>query len=163
LTCTSCATASSAPTAGTGIPTRPPEEFREPACLARKPNFKPVEIHATPRTPTPGNLPETPKDGEVPGRILRAVRQPYPEALVEADIQGTVVLAVEVTAEGQVRCARVAQSSGYAQLDALAVTAVSQFKFDAASVDGVPVDSIFKYTYRFELTDGRAPPIVPPS
>jgi protein TonB len=63
----------------------------------------------------------------------------YPEELLRQRIGGTVVLRVSVQADGTVGRVRVERSSGVAQLDAAAVTAVQRWRFEPARRWGVPV------------------------
>jgi protein TonB len=86
-------------------------------------------------------------------RVVRDFKAPYPKELADQGIEGAVQLLVEVTKDGKVNGARVAKSSGNKTLDTLALDAVKKFVFAAAEVNGEKVDSLLRYTYRFELVD----------
>jgi protein TonB len=86
-------------------------------------------------------------------RVLRDVKAPYPKELADDGIEGAVQLLVEVTKAGMVNGVRLAKSSGNKTLDSLAIEAVKKFAFAPAEVDGEKVDSVLRYTYRFELFD----------
>ena len=85
--------------------------------------------------------------------VLRDVRAAYPKHIADQGLEGAVVLHVDVARDGRTRAARIAKSSGSAELDALALAAVRQFTWRAAEADGAAVDSVVRYTYRFELVD----------
>ncbi len=86
-------------------------------------------------------------------RVVKDYKGPYPRDLSEQGVEGAVVALVEVTKDGGIRNVRLAKSSGNGTLDRLALDYIKRFRFDAAQVDGKPVDSILRYTYRFELYD----------
>ena len=85
-------------------------------------------------------------------RVKKEVIAKYPPQAEEAEIEGTVILKIEVTREGKVRGAKVIRGLGFG-LDEAALTAIKRFKFEPALVDDVPVDSKFVYKYKFELVD----------
>ncbi len=69
----------------------------------------------------------------------------------ELDQQGIVTLSVTVAADGTAASVAVAQSSGSADLDHVAMSAVRAWHFQPALKDGVPVASVLTYKFRFEL------------
>ena len=92
----------------------------------------------------------------MPVRIKRDFKY-FPRFLVEADISGRVVLNVEVTAAGRVRCIRIVKGSGHPTLDDTAVANMARFQFLPAEIDGHPVDAILRHTYSFIFYDDPAP------
>ena len=85
-------------------------------------------------------------------RVKKEFMAPYPPQAEEAEIEGTVVLRIQVTRKGKVRNAKVIRKLGFG-LDEAALAAIKKFKFDPAIVDDEPVDSIIVYQYKFELVD----------
>ena len=85
-------------------------------------------------------------------RVKKEFMAPYPPQAEEAEIEGTVVLRIQVTRKGKVRNAKVIRKLGFG-LDEAALAAIKKFKFDPAIVDDEPVDSIIVYKYKFELVD----------
>lgn len=77
----------------------------------------------------------------------------YPENARRRGQQGHVVLHVDVSADGVPSAVTVAESSGYASLDAAALTAVQQWRFVPATRGGVPVPAVAEVPVRFRLTD----------
>jgi periplasmic protein TonB len=77
----------------------------------------------------------------------------YPEIARRRGQQGRVVLQVSVSAEGMPVAVTVAESSGYASLDAAALTAVQRWRFAPATRGGAPVPAVAEQTVRFRLTD----------
>ncbi len=69
----------------------------------------------------------------------------------ETDQQGVVTLNVPVAADGTPGPVSVARSSGYADLDNVARSAVQSWHFQPALKNGVPVASVLTYKFRFEL------------
>lgn len=76
---------------------------------------------------------------------------PYPEAARRAGVTGTVLLLVQVRADGSVRGVSVRTSSGTTSLDRSALTAVRRWRFEPAREDGVAVDSEVEVPIRFAL------------
>jgi protein TonB len=77
----------------------------------------------------------------------------YPEIARRRGQQGRVVLRVDVSAEGMPVTVTVAESSGYASLDAAALTAVQRWRFVPATRGGAPVPAVADVPVRFRLTD----------
>jgi protein TonB len=77
----------------------------------------------------------------------------YPEMARRRGQQGRVVLHVNVSAEGMPVTVAVVATSGYASLDAAAMTAVQQWRFVPATRGGTPVPAVAEVPVRFRLTD----------
>jgi TonB family protein len=75
----------------------------------------------------------------------------YPERARALDQQGTVLLLVEVSAEGRVKDLTIKQSSGFSLLDQAAVRAVRNWVFEPASMGGIHVDAKVEVPVRFKL------------
>jgi protein TonB len=84
-------------------------------------------------------------------KVLNDYKGAYPKELAEQGVEGAVVLLVEVSATGAVGSVRIAKSCGNGTLDRLAQEYMKRFRFAAAEVNGAAVDSVLRYTYRFEL------------
>lgn len=85
-----------------------------------------------------------------PPRLLRRYRPPYPRDLREQEIAGAVELRLEVLSSG--RTGRVVLVSGvHPALDKLAMAAVKRFVWAPGEVDGEPVTTWIRHTFRFEL------------
>jgi protein TonB len=84
--------------------------------------------------------------------VPRAVFNPlpvYPTAAQRAGLSGTVVLHIDVGAEGNVSAVRLAASSGHAVLDAAALQAARRWRFRPAQRDGRPVAMTVRYEIEF--------------
>jgi len=90
-------------------------------------------------------------DRKIP-TLVRRVDPVYPVAAQVEGVQGAVKLLVTVTKEGKVGPVRVARSSGDARLDAAAVNAVKQWRYQPAVQDGIPreVDTYATVTFSLE-------------
>ena len=86
-------------------------------------------------------------------RVVQDYKGPYPRDLAEQGVEGAVVVLLEISKTGALRSSRLAKGCGNATLDKLAVEYMKRFKFSPAEVEGEKVDSILRYTYRFELYD----------
>jgi protein TonB len=80
---------------------------------------------------------------------LKLPKPEYPLALQRAGEQGTVVLRVEVKADGRVGAIEVIGNPGYPRLVQAAIKAARKARFRPATLDGKPVDSFAKVPYRF--------------
>ena len=83
-----------------------------------------------------------------PPAILKQVDAPFPPEALDAGVGGTVVMEVDIGADGKVLDARVVQSAGPA-FDGSALSAVKQFEFSPAEVDGQPAAVRIQYAYEF--------------
>jgi protein TonB len=77
----------------------------------------------------------------------------YPEIARRRGQQGRVVLQVRVSTEGMPDAVTVAESSGYASLDAAALAAVQRWRFAPATRGGTPVPAVAEVPVRFRLAD----------
>lgn len=76
----------------------------------------------------------------------------YPRRALEAGIEGTVLVRVTISAEGNIMAVLVHQSSGNASLDAAALKAVRSWAFMPAQRDGKAIASIVQLPVRFNLS-----------
>ena len=110
-----------------------------------------------------GGLPEAPPAPKPPpvrvgGRIkeptkLKAVAPVYPDAAVNARIEGVVILECLISPLGRVSEVKVLR--GVPLLEEAAVDAVRQWVYTPTLMDGVPVPVLMTVTVRFDLRDAR--------
>jgi protein TonB len=75
------------------------------------------------------------------------------EAVEDLGVEGTVVLAVQIRADGTVRKVKVTKGMGYG-CDKVAQQALRKAKFKPAiATDGKPADYELRYEYEFQLDD----------
>lgn len=89
--------------------------------------------------------------GEAQNLILRRVAPIYPLLARQAQIQGTVILNIIVTKEGDVR--KLQLVSGHPMLAPAAIEAVKQWKYRPFEHDGQPVDFQTTVQVNFKLAD----------
>ena len=90
-------------------------------------------------------------ENETPPRVVHRVAPDYPESFRQARIQGTVHMTGVVPAEGgAIRDLRVLRSDD-SRLEPYALAAVSQWRFEPATKDGVPVEAEFTTHIAFTL------------
>lgn len=100
-----------------------------------------------------------------PPALLRQVDAPYPPEAAAQQLEGTVVMFIDISETGAVTNVEVTQPAGHG-FDEAAVEAVKQFQFEPAEVDNVPAPVRIQYAYQFvfrpapppEATDGGALP-----
>ncbi len=114
-----------------------------PQLVEEKPMPTPVPEAAAPTPPEP-TAPAAPgvtlAPGDVPVPIPGQTPAPeYPPAAMRSGDQGTVLVRVEVGADGVPTSVEVAQRSGSRDLDRAAVNAVRQWRFQPAQRDGQAV------------------------
>ncbi len=90
-------------------------------------------------------------DAQVEATFVNNAPPRYPEQARRNGWQGTVLLELTVAETGEVTDVRVVQSSGYAVLDAAAVTAIRQWKGQPARRNGQPVATRERLPVRFRL------------
>jgi TonB family protein len=82
--------------------------------------------------------------------IIKYVEAPYPQAALEAGIEGTVTLLIELDEEGEVLGVEVPEPVGNG-FDEAAVDAVLSMTFAPAQTEAGPVPVIFEFAYTFVL------------
>ncbi len=83
-----------------------------------------------------------------PPSIAKQVEAVFPPQMLDAGTGGTVVMEIDLGADGKVMDARVIESAG-AEFDFAALEAVRQFEFTPAEVDGKPASVRIQYSYEF--------------
>ncbi len=86
--------------------------------------------------------------------LKRQVEAQYPPEALAQQLEGTVVMLIDISEAGTVTDVQVTQSAGPG-FDEAAVAAVRQFEFEPAEVDNVPAPVRIEYAYQFVW---RAPP-----
>jgi TonB family protein len=117
--------------------------------------------HSTPQPPSGGLVvtqngkiiyrmpPSVQADATPSSRLIHRVEPEYPEEAKTRNIQGAVVLNIQVLGDGSVGKIDVLQ--GDATLAEAAVRAVRQWKYQPYLVDGRPVESQTRITFNFAL------------
>jgi TonB family protein len=86
--------------------------------------------------------------------LKRQVEAQYPAAALAQQLEGTVVMLIDISETGAVTDIQVTQPAGHG-FDEAAVAAVRQFEFEPAEVDNTPAPVRIEYAYQFVW---RAPP-----
>ncbi len=86
-----------------------------------------------------------------PPKLIKQVAPVYPEEARKAGIEGVVILEAKADEQGHVIDARILRS--VAPLDAAAIEAVKQWKYEPLVLDGRPRKVVFTVTVRFGLKD----------
>jgi len=146
-------------------PTPAPEPRPSVQPVPAKPRAHPTPAvapahHAGATTATPGAAATgstSSTGGGVKGGATSAPRyrsNPQPEYPVEAKRerqQGTVVLSVEVSAEGRPTSVTLSRSSGFPLLDQSAIAGVRRWTFEPGRAGGLPIASHVEVPVRFRL------------
>lgn len=82
---------------------------------------------------------------------LRNPPPPYPEECRCRGQQGTVVVKVLVSPRGTAESVVLSRSSGFGPLDRAAIEAVRRWRFRAATMGGIPIESYVMVPIRFVL------------
>lgn len=148
---------------------KPIETPKPRQIVATTPVVAPTEFIAPPPPPEPAPLIVAPPPPAAPAPALPvgpvklaselAVTCPartaprYPPASRRLSEEGTVVLRVELDEQGKVCAARVANSSGFARLDAAALDAVRTWQCEPALRAGQPVRAVALQPFKFTLQE----------
>lgn len=120
----------------------------------------PPVIDVATNQPSPINLQAMPTDSAPPAQPDTGATgvsnthstPPYPALARMAAHQGTVLLAIVVSSEGNVASANVVQSSGFPELDQAAVSwVIAHWKYKPALQNGQPVPSQTQAAVKFDL------------
>ncbi len=123
------------------------------AAFAQQPPPFPVEREAPPE-PADAGLPRAVLTR--PPALLKQVEAAFPAEALDAGAGGTVLLEVDIGADGKVTDARISQSAGPA-FDEAALAAARQLEFSPAEVDGKPAPVRIAYSYEFYFRPEVAP------
>ncbi|MHA7627870.1 TonB-dependent receptor domain-containing protein [Corallococcus sp. M7] len=88
-----------------------------------------------------------------PPALLRQVEAAYPPEAAAQQLEGTVVMFIDISETGAVTNVEITQPAGHG-FDEAATEAVKQFQFEPAEVDNVPAPVRIQYAYQFVF---RAP------
>ncbi|WP_163989964.1 TonB-dependent receptor [Pyxidicoccus caerfyrddinensis] len=91
-----------------------------------------------------------------PPALLRQVEAPYPPDAAAQQLEGTVVMFIDISETGAVTNVEVTQPAGHG-FDEAAVEAVKQFQFEPAEVDNVPAPVRIQYAYQFVFRPAPPP------
>jgi len=131
-------------------PASPSEPTPAPASAPEDPAAGPSgEEGGVEEPPAPEDLPIISGPSIVPESYVEAA---YPDAEREAGVEATVVLSIELSAEGEIDMVEVTESSGPAFEDAL-MDVLFEWQWSAAQTEAGPVPVTFPFTYTFELGD----------
>jgi protein TonB len=143
------------------VPTPPRPKLAQPT-QPTLPTITPPVIDiatndAPPITATPTRPNTTPvADSGASGIINTHTTPPYPTLARAASHQGTVLLQMTVSPQGDVVSANVVQSSGYPELDQAAVSwVVAHWKYRPAVLNGVTVTSQTQAAVKFDLKQAK--------
>ena len=90
-----------------------------------------------------------------PPALKRQVEAAYPPDAAAQQLEGTVVMLIDISETGAVTDVQVTQPAGHG-FDEAAVAAVQQFQFEPAEVDNVPAPVRIQYAYQFVWRAGAA-------
>ncbi|MHC4471440.1 MAG: energy transducer TonB [Planctomycetota bacterium] len=110
---------------------------------------------ATRPAPPPEELRPMPEPKRTKPVAEKRVSPDYPRRAVERELEGKVLLLVEVLPDGSVGEIEVKESSGHDILDRAAAKAVREWHFRPAYVQGRPVRSLVEVPFSFELKTPR--------
>ncbi len=82
--------------------------------------------------------------------FIKQVKADYPEAAKHANIEGVVILQVDIDATGAVKKVELIQGLGYG-CDESAIVAIQQSTFSPALAGGEAVPVRFRIPYRFKF------------
>ncbi len=89
-------------------------------------------------------------EGEIkPPKQIKMAAPVYPEEARKTGIEGVVILAARIDANGRVKKIKIIRS--IPQLDQAAIDAVKQWEYEPLVVRGKPVEAVFTVTVRFQL------------
>ena len=87
----------------------------------------------------------------LPPKVIYKVMPVYPLSALEKGLEGTIILSVYIGGSGRLEKIENKVSSGSGELDASAVNAVSQWRFDPASRGSQVIDCWFEIPVTFKL------------
>jgi TonB family protein len=92
-----------------------------------------------------------------PPVLKRQVEAAYPPEAAAQQLEGTVMMLIDISETGAVTNVEVTEPAGHG-FDEAAVEAVKQFEFEPAEVDNVPAPVRIQYAYQFVFRPAPPPP-----
>lgn len=139
------------------VPTVPPAESASafaPASIPADSVDKPA-ISAADQLPGGGGRAAGPASaagaGDAPAAYLSSTPLIYPEQARRRGWEGTVLLRVQLDANGIVQGVTILQSSGYSVLDQAAASQISRWRFKPSLHNGTPQPSTLRVPVKFRL------------
>lgn len=136
----------SAPIAEEKVVPTVPKELPQPVVEEKKENPSEQEIKATPSVQMEGAQYKEVDYASNPPPV-------YPRLAVQKNIQGRVLIKVEISARGEPIAVEVGQSSGHTILDEAAVEAVWKWKFSPARLGRLAIPSQVKIPIQFKIIE----------
>ncbi|MBI5699230.1 energy transducer TonB [Candidatus Saganbacteria bacterium] len=127
------------------IATRPKTAILAPTFV-----YEEVVVHKTAALPVPIRPVSVPLP-VIPPQVVSSVLPEYPSAVLQAGIEGLVMVQAYVGLNGTVEKAEAKTSSGNTELDQSAARAVAQWRFTPASQGGTALASWFEVPVRFSI------------
>ena len=127
---------------------QPPPTVEESITQPEKPPLPVTESVAQPLRPVPP-VPVNPPSFDA--AYLNNPKPEYPRAAKKLGLQGTVLLRVQVSAEGQVEKINILTSSGVASLDEVAINTVQRWTFVPARQGDRTIPGTVNVPIRFTL------------
>ncbi|MEW6207105.1 MAG: TonB family protein, partial [Acidobacteriota bacterium] len=125
------------------------EQPAEKPAATEQPKETEVKTEPPPEPKPEEKPPEpAPRPRSTESQVLSQVSPIYPSEARARRISGDVVVEVEISKKGKVKSARVI--SGHILLREAALTAARKWKFTPATLDGQPVKSTRRLTFRFQ-------------
>ncbi len=88
-----------------------------------------------------------------PPKVIKTIPVVYPTEAIVEEGEGKTVLQITVSRTGYAINPRVLLSSGNEYLDNAAIRSISEWEFEPATVNGMPVAVEVQIPFTFELTD----------
>lgn len=117
------------------------------------PSPSPVNAGTASPPPPPTPIPPRISPGRTAARLIRHTAPHYPAEARREGQEGLVRLRLAVGTDGRVKTAEVVASSGFPLLDAAALAAVREWRYEPAREDGRPVAEERRVAVEFQLED----------
>jgi TonB family protein len=127
-------TATSHPTSAPAPPPPPPKEIKQ--------NKKKIEEFEKGAVRCVGDI--------KPPRLIKKVNPIYPEAALQAKVEGNVILGTRIDTQGRVSKVMVYSSKEFSLVQA-AMDAVKQWVYEPLMIEGKPVEAVFTTSIHFKL------------
>jgi protein TonB len=128
-----------------------PTDAAKPAGGSAAPSSVATQVQGTTQR-VASRIPTRDATFEEPKRI-RPNKPEYPVTLKAQNIEGNVVVSVDISESGRVTRVNIVQASGYPEFDEAARRAALSERFSPAMRDGRAVAFTLSYTYRFRIED----------
>ena len=137
-------------------PPPPPPQFKQPPPFVPPPDVT-IDFSTAPAATNAITAQSSQKDITAPASVGagHSCTQMYPQAAITKNEEGTTVVTFKISTDGTVLNPQVTKSSGFADLDSVALRCVGRWHYKPAMLHGQPLEVPWTANVKWQLKGAR--------